>query len=176
MAHFARVNSSNLVTRVDKVDNEYLLDENGVEQESLGITHQNSVYGDISPDKWIQTSYNTYGGKYFDGSKAFDPDLQEEIFVPAQDQSKALRKNFAGIGMTYDEGRDAFIRPKPFDSWSLNETTCDWEAPVAIPPNSAIYGKEISWDEENQKWIGNDYTTEVDYEWNPTTLSWEEIV
>ena len=176
MAHFARINSSNIVVRVDTVNNSDILDENGVEQEALGIAHQNSVYGDISPDRWIQTSYNTNAGKYYDGTKAFDTIYNEEVYVPAADQSKAFRKNFAGIGHTYDEARDAFIRPKNFDSWTLNETTCDWEAPVAMPPKTEIVGKEIHWDEANQRWLGNDMTTDKNYFWNTNTLSWEEIV
>ena len=91
MAHFARVNTSNIVVRVDAVNNSVMLDENGVEQESLGIAHQNSVYGDISPDRWIQTSYNTDEGKYYNGDGTLG------------DQSKAFRKNFAGPGSTWDE-------------------------------------------------------------------------
>jgi hypothetical protein len=62
--------------------------------------------------------------------------------------NKTTRKNFAGIGMTYDETRDAFIAPKPFNSWVLNETTCLWEAPVAYPDD----GKRYSWNEENERW------------------------
>ena len=62
--------------------------------------------------------------------------------------NKTTRKNFAGIGMTYDETRDAFISPKPFNSWVLNETTCLWEAPVAYPDD----GKRYSWNEENERW------------------------
>jgi len=62
--------------------------------------------------------------------------------------NKTIRKNFAGIGFTYDETRDAFISPKPFNSWVLNETTCLWEAPVAYPDD----GKRYSWNEENERW------------------------
>ena len=163
MAHFARVNTSNIVVRVDAVDNQYLLDENGVEQEALGIAHQNSVYGDISPDKWIQTSYNTDGGKYYnsDGTEG--------------DQSKSFRKNYAAIDSTWDEDRNAFLKPKPFNSWVLNEESCAWEAPITIPPQDQLTNKEIHWDEVNQKWVARDTTNDVNYSWNPTTNSWEEI-
>ena len=106
MAHFARVNSSNIVVRVEPVDNKYLLDENGIENEQLGIAYQNSVYGDISPDKWIQTSYNDN-----------------------------FRKQYAGINFTWDPVNNIFISPKPFNSWSLNNNF-DWKAPVAEPINS----------------------------------------
>ena len=85
----------------------------------------------------VRTSYNTRGGvHYTDG-------------VPSEDQSKALRFNYAGIGFTYDEERDAFIPPKPFESWLLNEDTCLWEAPVAYPEDGEAY----TWDEESGNWI-----------------------
>lgn len=81
-------------------------------------------------DRYIQTSYNTRGGVHTLGGTP-------------------LRKNYAGVGFTYDEARDAFIPPKPFDSWLLNEETCLWEAPVARPND----GKRYDWDETNQQWI-----------------------
>ena len=78
---------------------------------------------------WVQTSYNTQGGVHLLGGTP-------------------LRKNYAGIGYTYDETRDAFIPPKPFNSWLLNEDTCQWDAPVAYPTD----GKDYQWDEEQQQW------------------------
>ena len=78
---------------------------------------------------WVQTSYNTQGGIHLLGGTP-------------------LRKNYAGIGYTYDEARDAFIPPKPFNSWLLNEDTCQWDAPVAYPTD----GKMYQWDEEQQQW------------------------
>jgi hypothetical protein len=78
---------------------------------------------------WVQTSYNTHGGVHSLGGTP-------------------LRKNYAGIGFTYDADKDAFIPPKPFNSWTLNETTCLWEAPVAYPTDGQVYG----WNEENQTW------------------------
>lgn len=85
------------------------------------------LFGD--PSLWVQTSYNTYGGQHPEG--------------------RPLRKNFAGIGFTYDAERDAFIPPKPYPSWTLNEDTCLWGAPVAYPDD----GKPYFWDEENQMWV-----------------------
>ena len=85
---------------------------------------------DDSPGEWIQTSYNTNGGVHSDGGTP-------------------LRKNFAGVGFTYDTVRDAFIPIKVFPSWTLNETTCLWEAPTALPDD----GKEYNWDEENTNWV-----------------------
>lgn len=84
------------------------------------------------PDRtsWVQTSYNTYGGVHRNGGTP-------------------LRKNFAGIGFSYDSVRDAFIPPKPFASWSLNENTCIWEAPISMPTDGKVY----RWDENQQNWI-----------------------
>jgi hypothetical protein len=85
---------------------------------------------DSSPGEWIQTSYNTHGGVHSEGG------------IP-------LRKNFAGIGMTYDSTRDAFYGPQPYNSWILNEDTCSWEAPVEQPAGNLMY----SWDEEILNWV-----------------------
>ena len=84
---------------------------------------------DTSPGKWIQTSYNTHAGVHSQGGTP-------------------LRKNFAGIGFTYDKTRDAFIPPKPYPSWLLNDGTCQWESPVAYPEGEGLY----SWNEETQSW------------------------
>jgi len=86
------------------------------------------TFVDSSPGEWIQTSYNTHGGQHPEG-------------LP-------LRKNYAGIGFTYDRTKDAFIPPKPFASWLLNEDTCLWEAPVAMPTDD----KKYAWDEESVSW------------------------
>lgn len=87
------------------------------------------TFVDTSPGEWIQTSYNTIAGKH------------SESGIP-------LRKNFAGIGYTYNKDLDAFIPPKPYDSWVLNEETCLWEPPVKYPTD----GKEYIWDEPNTMW------------------------
>ena len=85
------------------------------------------LFGD--PALWVQTSYNTYGGQHPEG--------------------RPLRKNYAGIGFTYDAERDAFIPPSPFPSWLLNEDTCLWDAPVPRPDD----GKSYAWDEDTLSWI-----------------------
>ncbi len=82
------------------------------------------------PSNWIQTSYNTQGGIHKLGGTP-------------------LRKNYAGIGYTYDSQRDAFIPPKPFDSWLLDEDSCNWEPPVSMPSDGKLY----SWDEDTTSWI-----------------------
>ena len=85
---------------------------------------------DTSPGQWIQTSYNTRGGQHSNGGTP-------------------LRKNFAGIGFTYDSTRDAFIPPQPYASWTLNDTTCLWEPPVVYPTD----GKAYEWDESVTNWV-----------------------
>jgi len=94
---------------------------------------------DDSPGQWIQTSYNTRGGIHYEANS----------HTSSEDQSKALRKNYAGIGYTYDPDRDAFIPPKPYPSWILNEQTCLWDAPVAMPQD----GKRYVWDEPTASWV-----------------------
>lgn len=96
------------------------------------------TFVDTSPGEWIQTSYNTRGGVHY------QPDSNE----PSADQSKALRKNYAGIGYTYDRQRDAFIPPQPFASWVLNEQSCLWDAPVPRPND----GNRYVWDEATTSW------------------------
>jgi len=130
MASFAKIGLNNKVIEVQSVVNEVLHDSNGVEQESIGIDFLNKLTGWAV---WKQTSYNTRGGVHKLGGTP-------------------LRKNHAGIGYTYDEDRDAFIPPKPFSSWTLNETTCQWESPVVKPDD----GKTYSWNEETQQWDLND--------------------
>jgi hypothetical protein len=88
------------------------------------------TFVDSSPGTWLQTSYNTYGGQHNLGGTQ-------------------LRKNYAGIGFTYDNVRDAFIPPKPFESWVLNEETCLWESPIAMPDD----GKYYNWNEEQLNWV-----------------------
>ena len=84
---------------------------------------------DDSPGKWLQTSYNTFGGEHLLGGTPF-------------------RKNYAGVGYTYDKIRDAFIPPKPYNSWILNEDTCLWDAPIEYPTD----GNNYNWNEETQQW------------------------
>jgi hypothetical protein len=114
MAHFAQL-ENNIVTKIIVVANKVIIDENGNENEQIGIDFCSNLLGGT----WKQTSYN--------GS---------------------IRKNYAGIGFTYDEGRDAFIAPKVFNSWLLDEATCQWKAPVDYPTD----GKFYEWNEETTNW------------------------
>ena len=126
MASFAKIGLNNKVIEVLSVHNNELKDSNDVEQEVNGIDFLTKLTG---WSIWKQTSYNTHGGVH-------------------SSDGTPLRKNHAGIGYTYDEDRDAFISPKPYASWTLNETTCLWEAPVAYPTDGQIY----TWNEETQQW------------------------
>jgi hypothetical protein len=125
MAHFAELDNSSKVIRVVVTDND---DPNGDEGYQWLIENFGGT--------WIKTSYNTFGNIHNGGGEPF-------------------RKNYAGIGYTYDPVRDAFIPPKQFESWILNEETCLWEAPVPYP----------AFDDENPRY----------YEWNEDILNWEEI-
>ena len=118
MAHYAFLDQNNIVTEVIVGKNE---GEEGINWEQ----HYGNFRGQICK----RTSYNTVGGIHSLGGTPF-------------------RKNYAGVGYIYDSNRDAFISPKPFQSWVLNESTCNWEAPVAYPNDGQIY----SWNEETQSW------------------------
>ena len=126
MASFAKIGLNNKVIEVLSVVNEVLHDSNGIEQEVNGIDFLTKLTG---YPVWKQTSYNTHGGVHDNGETP-------------------LRKNHAGIGYTYDEDRDAFIAPKPFNSWILNEDTCLWNAPVAKPND----GNKYNWNESTLTW------------------------
>jgi hypothetical protein len=136
MASFAKLNSENIVIRIESIHNNELLD-NGVESEEKGIQFLRTLYNEPNVI-WKKTSYNTKGGKHYLSDNSELSNTQEKTF----------RKNYAGIGYTYDLNRDAFIPPKPYNSWILNETTCLWESPVLYPADSKAY----YWDEESLSW------------------------
>jgi hypothetical protein len=126
MASFAKIGLNSKVIEVVSVVNDVLKDSSGIEREELGIQFLNEIY---KWPIWKQTSYNTHGGVHNNGGTPF-------------------RKNHAGIGYTYDEDRDAFIPKKPYNSWILNEQTCNWESPVAYPTD----GQRYNWNETNLNW------------------------
>ena len=121
MAHFAKLDENNIVTQVIVVSNDIATSE------SAGITFINNLYG--TSDTWKQTSYNDNANVHTLGGTPF-------------------RKNYAGIGFTYDESRDAFIPPKPYPSWTLDEDTCLWVSPVDYPND----GKFYDWNESATNW------------------------
>jgi hypothetical protein len=123
MAHYAFLDENNIVTEVIVGKDE---GEDGVDWEEH--------YGNFRGQPCKRTSYNTHGGVHFSGGTPF-------------------RKNYAGIGFSYDAERDAFIPPQPFPSWMLNEQTCLWSAPQPYPEDGALYG----WDEETLSWVLYDH-------------------
>jgi hypothetical protein len=124
MAHFAKLNAENYVIFVTVARDE---DEN-----------REVEISELSGEIYKRTSYNTRGGVHY----------QADNNTPSQDQSKAFRKNYAGIGYYYDEIRDAFIPPKPFPSWILDEFSCLWQSPIPYPND----GKRYQWNEDIGNW------------------------
>ena len=122
MAHFAKINESNIVTEVIVVNNDVIKDSSGNELESLGVAFCTQIYG---AGIYKQTSYNSN-----------------------------IRKNMATVGSTYDSTRDAFIRPKRYPSWVLDELTCRWKPPIDHPSDSEAVGGNVlyQWDESNVSW------------------------
>ena len=148
MAHFARV-VAGVVQEVIVADQEFI---------NSGLVGE--------PLSWVKTSYNTREGVHY----------QPNSNIPSEDQSKALRKNYASIGDIYDNIRDAFYKPQPYNSWTLNEDTCQWECPVDFPTvftyedNGVTKGMDITWDEANIRWVNDQ-----DQYWNPSDLIWVNI-
>ena len=132
MAHYALLDENNIVTQVIT----------GLEETEIIQWLEPEVwYGNFHDQTCKRTSYNTFAGEHRTGGIPF-------------------RKNYAGIGFTYDEERDAFIPPQPYPSWLLNEETCLWESPVPYPDD----GKDYEWDEETLSWV------EIPNEEEPDTI------
>tara|TARA_R100000908_G_scaffold33614_1_gene15416 strand:+ start:1413 stop:1790 length:378 start_codon:yes stop_codon:yes gene_type:complete len=125
MAHFCKLGIGNVVETIEVVSNDIATTE------QAGVDFLNTLYK--TRNVWKQTSYNTIGGEHTLGGTPF-------------------RKNYAGIGFKYDQTRDAFIPPKPYDSWTLNEATCLWDPPVVKPDD----GQKYLWNEETQQWDLNE--------------------
>lgn len=122
MAHYALINDDNIVTQVITGRDEGDLVD--------GIVSWETYYGDMHGQTCLRTSYNTFGNEHAAGGAPF-------------------RGNYAGVGFYYDSERDAFIPPRPFPSWTLNETTYLWEAPVAMPDDGQWY----YWNEDTTNWV-----------------------
>ena len=138
MAHFAKLGANNKVISVEVVADSDCLNADGIEDEEVGRQFLERIH---SWPLWKQTSYNTQGNKHKSG-----------------DDSKALRGNYAGIGMTYDEDNDLFLPKKPFVSWTLNVAEARWQSPIGDAP-------ELSEEE----------MTTHRYEWNESTGAWDKV-
>ena len=147
MASFAKLDNNYIVIAVQFISNEAVKDSNGIEQEEIGVQFLKSLYGQDT--NWKQTSYNTLKNIHISGGIPF-------------------RKNYACIGHTYDETRDAFIPPKPnykgqvCNSWILNENTCNYECPVVFPETYNLNLKKA-----------NGELIKDTYSWNEETLTWD---
>ena len=135
MGSFVKLNNNNFVIQGVALVNE-IFTVNNIEIEQIGIDFLNNLYK--TNDVWKKTSYNMRGGIHY----------QADNNTPSLDQSKAFRKNYAGIGYYYDSIRDAFIPPKLFPSWILNEESCLWDSPVPYPSD----GKMYTWNEDILNW------------------------
>ena len=122
MAHFAKV-VNNIVTQVIVAEQQFI-----------------ETMTDNTPGQWIQTSYNTRGGVHYDPNTG----------LPSEDQTKALRKNYAGVGYIYNSVKDIFYEPQPFPSWTFDEETCFWNPPIPRPEGRWI------WLEDQQQWVKPD--------------------
>ena len=154
MAHFAELNSSNEVLQVIVISNEDV-DANGGDESSQAETFVASIvpYG-TGGVAWKQTSFNNN-----------------------------FRKQYAGIGYSYDSSKDMFILPQPYPSWSL-DSNGDWKAPVTYPSVSEIGSLTVfpTWDEPNLRWLGSTWSdnmeqqgTETNYTWDASSLAWNEV-
>jgi hypothetical protein len=138
MAHFAKINNENLVLTVLTLNNEDMLDINGIPQESIGQQYLEK-HNNWPASMWIQTSYNTINNRHIKGGIPF-------------------RGNFAAIGHVWDSTNNIFYPQKPFISWNLNLTIADWEAPISRPTltqeqiSDVNYLYNYIWNESNQSW------------------------
>ena len=171
MAHFAKLGVNGKVIAVHGLDNDQMLNADGVEDETVGQQRLQEIHG-WPAQMWIQTSYNTRGNKYYneDGTEG--------------DQSKKLRGNYAGIGWTWDEDNQIFWAPQEFASWTKNTSTAMWEAPIAYPSvttytsGSDTLDYAISWNEslyqgDNTKGWKAQKTDNSWHTWNAGTSAWD---
>ena len=138
MAHYAQVNSDNIVVQVLVMDND--METNDGEQACIDWLQAN-----VHADDWVKTSYNNN-----------------------------IRKQYAGIGFTYDADKDKFIAPQPFGSWSLDSND-DWQPPVVMPDVSDENYKDRRWNEEIQKWTALKVSEDVIYSWDASTSTWSQL-
>jgi hypothetical protein len=181
MGYFVILDENNFVIKVDTINNS-VFTMNNIENVDKANDFLNNLFN--TNNVYLQTSYNTRGGVHYTNG------------IPSQDQSKSFRKNYAGIGYYYDSIRDAFIPPKPYPSWTLNEQSCLWQSPIPYPntsniPEPYIWYNRYFWNEDTINWElmkpfnswllnqDNYYTSPIPYPsdgnkyyWNEETQQW----
>ena len=145
MAHFAKLGSNSKIIQVLTLNNGDMLNADGVEDESVGQQYLER-HNNWPAQMWIQTSYNTRGGKHYKSDNTL-----------SDDQSKALRGNYAGIGYIWDEDNNLFYPKKPYPSWVLNTTTASWHSPIGDAPDDLTDEEKAArttyvWNEDGQSW------------------------
>ena len=145
MAHFAKLGLNSKIISVLTLDNKDMLNADGVEDETVGQQYLER-HNNWPAQMWIQTSYNTRGGKHYDNKTG----------QLSADQAKALRGNYAGIGYTWDEDNNLFYSKKPYASWVLNTTDAQWHSPIGDAPELTDEEKaaisHYEWNEDAQSW------------------------
>jgi hypothetical protein len=164
MAHFAEIDKNNIVLRVVVIDSNDVLSNGGDYSVQAEYKVASIVPLSANGVRWVQTSYNTRANQHFDSTT-------NQL---SADQTKAKRKNYAGIGYTYNATIDGFTSPQPYGSWILDTDKGVYNAPVAYP-TVTTYGDNapymIIWDEANKQWTAQDSTKNI-YNWVPSSSSW----
>jgi len=155
MAHFAKLGSNGKVIQVLTLDNKDMLNADNVEDESVGQQYL-ETHNNWPAQMWIQTSYNTSNNKHYSTNESGER-------VESEDQSKAFRGNYAGIGYEWDEDNQIFWPKKPYASWVKNTTTASWDSPIGDAP-------ELTAEQTSQNEAG---THKWGYDWNESGQSWD---
>jgi hypothetical protein len=158
MAHYAKLDTDNIVLQVEHVNDSDCM-KNGVFDEETGRQYQENIHGHAN---WKQTSFNTFSNQHYD----------PETGQLSADQSKAFRGNYASIGYTYDPQKDVFIPPKPYASWLWSDVIANWQAPTVKPSHadlSELYA--IYWSEPNLRWEAFSESDPLIY-WNSVDQTW----
>ena len=159
MAHFAKLGANGKVIQVLTMDNDKMLNADGVEDESVGQQYL-ETHNNWPAQMWIQTSYNTVAGKHYTVTINSEG---AEIRTESSDPSKALRGNYAGIGYTWDEDDQIFWPKKPYASWVKDIPTASWKSPIGDAP-------ALTAEQESQNEAG---THDWYYAWNEEGQSWD---
>ena len=167
MAHFCKINGSKVVERTIVIADSNCVNADNVENDASGQDYINNTLN--LSGTWLRTSYNTLRGKYYNTDR-----------TEADDQSKMFRGNYAGIGYTYDESLDAFLPPKPYSDWNLNNSTFSYDPPISFPSVTTYddSGTEkkyvITWSTSEGTWVASDHNLN-DYKWNNSSSAWEPL-